>query len=104
MSNDKNMNENIISFVTDDGEQVLLEILEQTTIAGCNYLLVADQLDEDMSENEEPQAYIMKEVVLSDESDSDKEGVAAYEFVEDEQELASISKIFEELLEDTDLV
>ena len=93
---DENMN--TISFVTDDGEEVSLEILEQTTIAGCNYLLVADEVTDEVSD-QEAQAYIMKEVMLSDE-----EGVATYEFVEDDQELASISKIFEELLEDTDWV
>ena len=92
-------NMNTISFVTDEGEKVVLEVLEQTTIAGCNYILVADEVAEDGAEDQETQAYIMKEVMLSDE-----EGVATYEFVEDDQELASISKIFEELLEDTDLV
>lgn len=96
---DKN-NKNTISFVTDGGEEVSLEILEQTTIAGCNYLLVADEITD-----EESQAYIMKEVVVSDKtSDKTSEDLATYEFVEDDQELASISKIFEELLEDTDLV
>ena len=40
----------------------------------------------------------MKEILAGN-----TDGMGTYEFVEEEQELLSISKVFEELLEDTDL-
>ena len=36
----------VIPFVTDDGEELELYVLEQTKLNGLNYLLVADTLDE----------------------------------------------------------
>ena len=52
-----------------------------------------------MPDEEDTQVYIMKEV-----ADASQEDMVSYEFVEEEQELLSISKVFEELLEDTDIV
>ncbi|MDD5948648.1 MAG: DUF1292 domain-containing protein [Lachnospiraceae bacterium] len=90
------MNENArLSFTTEDGDTIELEVLEQTTIAGQNYILVADTVPDE----EDTQVYIMKEV-----ADASQEDMVSYEFVEEEQELLSISKVFEELLEDTDIV
>lgn len=86
---------NSISFFTDDGEEIVFEVIEQTTIQGQSYLLVAEAADD----SEERQAYIMKEVPDSAESD-----MVTYQFVEEEQELLSISKIFDEMLEDTDII
>ncbi len=90
--------EDRIPFITEDGEQVIFEVLEQTMVAGANYILVTEDNDLDL-DNEDVQAYIMKEI---DEPHS--EDMLTYQFVEDEQELLSISKIFEQLLEDTDIV
>ena len=90
------MNENArLSFTTEGGDTIELEVLEQTTIAGQNYILVADTVPDE----EDTQVYIMKEV-----ADASQEDMVSYEFVEEEQELLSISKVFEELLEDTDIV
>ena len=90
------MNENArLSFTTEDGDTIELEVLEQTTIAGQNYILVADTVPDE----EDTQVYIMKEV-----ADASQEDMVSYEFVEEEQELLSISKVFQELLEDTDIV
>ena len=86
---------NSISFYTDDGEEIAFEIIEQTTIQGQNYLLVAEAADD----SEDRQAYIMKEVLGSIEAD-----MVTYQFVEEEQELLSISKVFDEMLEDTDII
>lgn len=86
---------NRIPFVTESGDTIALEVLEQTTIAGQNYILVADET----LEEEDTQVYIMKEVIHASEDD-----MVTYEFVEDDQELLSISKVFEELLEDTDII
>ncbi|HIU65887.1 MAG TPA: DUF1292 domain-containing protein [Candidatus Caccomorpha excrementavium] len=85
--------EEVITFRTDDGEEVCFEVIEQTRLNGVDYLLVA----EEDGDEEEGTALILKDGSL--ESDSE----AVYEIVEDEEELALIASIFEELLEDTDL-
>ena len=61
-----------IKFIEDDGEVVEFFVEEQARIGGKTYLLVSD------SQEEEAQAYIMKDV--SEETDSE----ACYEFVEDD--------------------
>ena len=90
---DMEKKEEVITFRTDDGEEVCFEVIEQTRLDGVDYLLVA----EEDGDEEEGTALILKDSSL--ESDSE----AVYEIVEDEEELALIASIFEELLEDTDL-
>ena len=90
---DMEKKEEVITFRTDDGEEVCFEVIEQTRLNGVDYLLVA----EEDGDEEEGTALIFKDGSL--ESDSE----AVYEIVEDEEELALIASIFEELLEDTDL-
>lgn len=85
----------VIVFTTEEGEQLELYILEQTKLNGMNYLLVADTLDD---EDDDVEVYIMKETKEQEEGE-----YTSYEFVEDEEELTSIGKVFEELLEDTDI-
>ena len=58
-------------------------------INGKNYLLVTD------SEEDEAEAYIMREV-------TDEENQTVYEMVEEDTELEAVSKIFSELLEDVE--
>lgn len=84
------MKEQQITIVGDDGQEIIFFVVEQTTISGKNYLLVAD------SDDEEAQAYIMMEVC-------DEDGQSVYEFVEDEKELDALSKVFVELLEDVSI-
>lgn len=86
------MTEKITFTVEETGEEVELFVVEETRVSGVNYLLVTDSADD-----EEGEAYILKDV--SDESDTD----AIYEMVEDEKELDAVSKIFEELLDDITL-
>ena len=81
-----------IPFVTEDGEEIQFSILEQTMIGGVNYLLVTEDL-----EDEEAPVMMMKE-----DPNSDGE-FASYEFVEDDDELNAISKIFSELMDDVDI-
>lgn len=76
-----------------DGEEITLEVLEQTTIAGVDYLLAADGTEED----DEAICYILRAVRTENDD-------VIYEFVDDDNELDYISRIFEELLEDTDIV
>ena len=84
------MDETII-LTSEDGEEIKFYVIEETRIAGINYLLVSD------AETEDGDAYILKDT--SDSEDSD----ALYEMVEDDEELSYLSKIFNELLGDEDI-
>lgn len=81
-----------INFITDEGEEIPFYIIEQTTLAGKDFLLVTDSdTDED-----EVEVYIMQEI-------SDQDDQTVYEFVEDEAQLEALSKVFAELLDDVDI-
>lgn len=82
-----------ITFVPDGGEAVDFYVLEQTTIGGVNYILVTDA-----EEDEEGEAYILKDM-----SDSDAEE-RVYSMVEDDTEFDALSAVFENILEDIDLI
>ena len=82
-----------ITFVPDGGEAVDFYVLEQTTIGGVNYILVTDA-----EEDEEGESYILKDM-----SDSDAEE-RVYSMVEDDTEFDAVSAVFENILEDIDLV
>ena len=81
-----------ITLVTDDGGAVDFYVLEETRINGMSYLLVTDAADD-----EEGECYILKDLSESDNAD------ALYEFVEDDNEIDYLFKIFSELLEDADV-
>ena len=85
-----------IPFITDDNKEIRFCVLEQTMINGVNYLLVSDSQDDMADDAEDMVVYIMKETA------DEEGGLAAYEFVEDDEELLSVSKIFEQLMEDLD--
>ena len=53
-------NDNKILLLDDEGQEIELYVLEQTTLAGKNYLLTADSLEDDGV------VMIMKEVELED--------------------------------------
>lgn len=84
--------EEYLTFTTDDGEEIEFAIIEETRINGVNYILVTDNI-----ENEEAEAYILKDVS----NDEDKDAV--FEMVEEESEIEYIGKVFNELLEDIDV-
>ena len=81
-----------INFITDEGEEIPFYIIEQTTLAGKDFLLVTDS----DTQEDEAQVYIMQEI-------SDQDDQTIYEFVEDEAQLEALSKVFEELLYDVDI-
>lgn len=83
-----------LTFVTEDQESVDFYIIEETRVNGINYLLVTESEDE---EDEEAKAYILKDTSKAEDTE------AVYEFVESEEELDAVSRIFAELLEDMDL-
>ena len=83
-----------LTFVTEDQESVDFYIIEETRVNGINYLLVTESEDE---EDEEAEAYILKDTSKAEDTE------AVYEFVESDEELDAVSRIFAELLEDMDL-
>lgn len=85
--------EKMITLETDDGEQVSFYVLEETRISGMNYLLVTDAGEDE----EEGQCYILKDRSKAEEEE------AVYEFVEDDDEMDYLFKIFTELTEDMDM-
>ena len=85
--------ERLITLETDDGESVEVYVLEETKINGMNYLLVTDAEEDD----EDGDCYILKDMSKAEEAD------AVYEFVEDDDEMDYLFKIFSELMEDMDV-
>ena len=81
-----------IVFSPDGENQVAFYVLEQTRLGGINYILVTDVEDGDGD------ALILKD--LSDETSAE----AIYEIVEDDAELDAVATVFENLLDDIDLV
>lgn len=78
---------------SDDEQNIELYVIDQTRLNGINYLLVTDTEDEEA----DAEAYILKDMS----KDSDAE--ALYEFVEEDAELEAVSKIFSELIDDTEI-
>ena len=83
-----------IQFVTEDNENVEFYVIEETKINGMNYLLVTDSEEDG---DEEAAAYILKDLSSDDDEEAD------YEFVEDDDEIEYVSKIFSEILDDIDI-
>lgn len=82
----------LIEFTSEDGDTVLFSVIGQVSITGIDYLLVTDSDGDDDGE----EAYILKKL-------NDKESQSIYVMVDDDNELAAISKVFEETLEDIDI-
>ena len=74
-----------------DGEEEAAEffVLEQTRLQGVNYLLVTESAEE----TEYADAYILKDL------SADEDTEAIYEFVDDDEELRTVSEIFEKLMD-----
>ena len=77
-----------IVFYDEEDNEIQLEVLEQTTIAGQNYLLVSDQ--------EEDAVLLFREVP----EDGD---FVSYEIVEDDTEIEALLMVFNELIEEVDI-
>ncbi|MBM6947810.1 DUF1292 domain-containing protein [Mordavella massiliensis] len=74
-----------------DGEEMEFFVLEQTRVNGTSYILVTD------SEEGDAECLILKDRSEREDTDS------IYEIVEDDTELAAVSGVFEELLEDIEI-
>ena len=80
-----------IKFMSEEMQEIEFFVLEQTKVNGISYILVTD------SEEGDAECWIMRDISAEDSSES------IYDFVEDEEELYAVSKVFEELLEDVDI-
>lgn len=81
-----------IALQISEDEIVEFFVLEQTRLGGTDYILVTDQ------EEGDGEALILKDLSKPE----DTEGI--YEIVSDEKELDAVAAVFEEILEDIDLV
>ena len=79
-----------IFFQAMDEEPVEFYVLEQTTVAGVNYILVTD------AEEGDGEALILKDISGKEEEE------AVYDIVSDDKELNAIAEIFENLLDDVE--
>ena len=79
-----------ILFQAMNEDPVEFYVLEQTTVAGVNYILVTDTEDGDG-----------EALILTDISEQDAEE-AVYDIVSDDKELNAIAAIFENLLDDVE--
>ena len=82
-----------IKFMLDTQESVEFFVLEQTKLGGKQYILVTDVPEGDGD------ALILRES-LSGEGKSE----SIYEVVEDDTELSAVAAVFENLLDDTELL
>ena len=80
-----------IVFTPDDGGSVEFYVLEQTTIAGRNYILVTD------TEEGDGEALILKDTASPEDSES------VYEIVTEDEELSAVAEMFEKILDDVEL-
>ena len=71
-------------------EPVEFYVLEQTTVAGINYILVTDE------EEGDGDALILKDISGKDDEE------AVYDSVSDDKELNAVAEIFENLLDDVE--
>lgn len=79
-----------LTFITEDNEEAEFYIVADTRIGGVNYLLVTD------SEEDEAEAYILKDTADEGETES------RYVFVEDDAEFEAVAKMFEEDLDEVE--
>ena len=83
--------EKVIFTDPETNEKIEFFVIEQTQINGTKYLLVAEDDAEDSP------AYILEEI-------EDDDNDIVYSFVEDDESLESLGKIFAELLDDADVI
>lgn len=81
-----------IIFMPEGEEAVAFYVLEQTRLGGVDYLLVTD------SEQGDGEALIMRDTSLAGEEE------AVYEIVTDDEELNAVAAVFENMLDDVELL
>ncbi len=91
MDENKTQPDSRIVMADESGEKIELYILEETRINGMNYILATDAGD-----GEDGECYILKDISKEDEDE------AVYCFVESDDELDYMFRIFTELLDDSE--
>lgn len=81
-----------IMFMPEGEEAVAFYVLEQTRLGGVDYLLVTD------AETGDGEALIMRDTSASEEEE------AVYEIVTDDEELNAVAAVFENMMDDVDLL
>ena len=85
-------------FQTDDGKEVEFERIESTRVNGADYILVTTDdttiYDSENDDDDSEAVFILKDTAAPESEE------ALYEFVDDEEELDAVFKIFEQLLDD----
>lgn len=81
-----------IIFTSEGEEAVQFYILEQTRLGGIDYILVTD------SEDGDGEALILRD------TSADTETEAVYEIVTDDEELNAVAAVFENMLDDVELM
>lgn len=85
-------------FQTDDGKEVEFEIIESTRVNGADYILVTTDdttiYDSENDDDDSEAVFILKDTAAPESEE------ALDEFVDDEEELDAVFKIFEQLLDD----
>ncbi len=81
-----------IVFQTETEESVEFYVLEQTRIGGIDYILVTDTTEDDA-----------EALILRDLSQPGEEQ-ALYEIVTDDEELSAVAAVFENMLDDIELL
>lgn len=81
-----------ITFCPEGDKPVDFYVLEQTRISGYNYILVTD------TEEEDGEALILKDIS----QDGEEEGI--FTVVSDDKELEAVAGVFQNMLEDIDLM
>lgn len=82
-----------IKFMLDTQESVEFFVLEQTKLGGKQYILVTDAPEGDAD------ALIFRESPLGE-----GKSESVYEVVEDDTELSAVAAVFENLLDDTEIL
>ncbi len=81
-----------IKFTLDTQESVEFYVLEQTKLNGNQYILVTDVPEGD------GEAFILKEVSRQETEEN------VYEIVDDDTEMSAVAAVFENLLDDVELM
>ena len=89
-----------IVLTAEDGGEDAFFVWEKADIAGREYLLVSN-LDPAQKESEDEEK---EEITLILRAIKEQDDSVVYEVIEEEEELRIISKYFEELLEDVELL
>ncbi len=84
--------DNKIMITDEEGNQIELFVLEETKLNGAYYILTTDA-----PEGEDGECYILKDISGAEEEE------AVYKFVDNDDELSFVGRIFAELMSDTEV-